>query len=86
MKVSYVGKIIFKQHPGDLLEIIDLEKHKTTITIGNIKLILTGGIKLTPEKYFLVSVEFPTDKIRRTSLIEKLNHLKLKGEIQDYSV
>lgn len=84
--VVFMGKIVFQKHPGDLLKIINFEKRQVILTIGNITLLLSGGIKLTPEKYFLLPVEIPSDKVRRTAVIEKLNQLKINGEIYDYQV
>jgi hypothetical protein len=79
-----MGFIIFEKHPGDILQIVDINKNQITLTVGSFYLKVTGMIKPTFNKMFKVPVEFPSNKHPREALIRELDGLILKREIVEY--
>lgn len=80
-----MGFIIFEKHPGDILQIVDINKHQIKLTVGSFHLKVTGMIKPTFNKMFKVPVEFPSNKHPREALIRELDDLVSKREIVEYS-
>lgn len=75
--------IIFHHHPGDILTLSN--NSKIELIIGNFKLIVEK-IKLIDINNFLITVQTPSNKLQRESIIRILNKMLVKGEIIDYSL
>ena len=81
-----MGYVIFEKHPGDLLQISNVQKQLVTIKIGGFNLKVVGLIKLTAQRTFKVNLEFPTNKTSRDAFIKTMNHWLAKKEILSYNV
>lgn len=56
-----MGFIIFKKHPGDIIDIVDVKQKLAIITIDKFKL-RVESIKLTSNWTFKVQIDFSPNK------------------------
>lgn len=80
-----MGFILFKNHPGDLLEIVNFKKRITVIKIDPFNLTVTN-VKLTPDLEFKIYVNVPEDNEFRRNLVFTLNELSKKNFILKYVI